>query len=371
MLIRSILPSVLLPALLAGLADAQRAQTPNEDLRRRLGTHQESIAADPYFNGNMLGLMPRPKGRLKRVTWFGNNGFGGLDMDPPGWEKRVVQAFDDAGRCIELEEWEMGELNVRHACRPLPTGEPGAPITWESGWRGACWRTEHRRNASGRLHETVWAPLDANGTHPTGADPLRRWTYEYDPAGHLTNQRIEDQQCRLLSAEEWRYDPRGRVSEQVDCTLTWGPCTQEFEYDDRDRVQVEVVTYPGQEPLRVEYRYEAESARVAWMRVCRGGIREQEVACRYDSDARLIERATEEFQLEPQPGSPRSRSIVEIFGGEDRPLLREVFGKDGRVLERTCTSYVDDSRGNWTHKTSISGATSGEFTVWRRIEYAD
>src|SRR5262245_6229636 len=70
------------------------------------------LGRDPYFNGSWIGLMYRPSGRLRRVTWLAD-GFGLERNDPPGWERRAVLTYGDDGNCTEVEDWTMGSRDSR------------------------------------------------------------------------------------------------------------------------------------------------------------------------------------------------------------------------------------------------------------------
>jgi hypothetical protein len=326
------------------------------------------IPSDPYFTGIMIGQMHRPHGKIRCVTWYqaGVGAFG----DPDGWEKRVVQRFDEEGRCVETEAWAMGVQEDRRIVDLGSVSRPPQNTYWFLA-HGSCERTRLVRDDRGRARAVIREDLNHLGLLWEGSRSRVAKEYERDAWGRVREATSYRSDGAPEERHRWNYDSVGRVHvhESEHCKRDEG-YREEFEYGADDRLRATVMSVAGGEPSRrSEYSYDADG-RLESQSERIGGVECWTMACTYGANGRLAVRVTSDRRIDAGRNRPRSTLLVETFDGIDRPLTRELRDARGRVLERGEWTYKDDERGNWVLK-SHTGTTNPEIDVRRIIEYAE
>ena len=356
--------SVLVP-----VAAAQRAPDPlPDDAEARPG-----LVSDPYHNGTLIGLMHRPHGKLRRVVWFLESGFNPLPSDPPGCERRVVQVFDDQGRCVELEQWSMGLREARKILRKGKDEGSEEMVVWEDRRPPICWKRELRRDREGVRVEQLRLPMQLDGKTPTGEPASAWWDQHYDSQRRLVRD-VGYAKDNVWLQREWGYDDLGRVDLHLRTDCAFGPTSRtSYEYDAEGRVQRTTTTgmsWPAPVPIRSEYEYDGVSRRLVRQRRYLGDFLNHEQTYHYDDEGALIARVTLELLVDPLRGRKRPQVEVETFAGEDRPLTSDVYELGHGPIRSTRFKYEDDDRGNWVRKAEYTSKGSGQ-AIRRTIEYAD
>jgi hypothetical protein len=349
-------------SIASAAATAQHAPNPAREIPAPI-LRSTGFEVDPYTNGLSIGAMYRPHGAFRRVSWFEDSGFSGSPDDPPGWEKRVVETFDNHGRCVEIENWAMGFRESRTRVDPDTQDETAAGARWDYAKPAKCWRSQCVRDELGRPIATEEVPFDIDGRNPSGAPSRLLYEFTYDHAGHVESATSYSEKGEPTREQSWRYDEAGRVCEHNSRYLPAGPEVKwEYAYDQLGRVAT-VLCVVRSEPAthRTDFEYEGSSDLVCHWIETLGEHVERDRRCEYDTDHRLIARYTCEGR----------KRTVEMMDGVDRPLSREVHDEQGQPLESIKFRYEDDDRGNWTQKTEINVFAGKRGSVLRRIEYAD
>jgi hypothetical protein len=336
-----------------------------------------AIPADPFHNGNMLGDLYRPEGSVRSVTWFQKPGMGWIWGDPDGCERRVVQRFDDDGRCIEVEEWEMGACLFRRDAHLARAGAPAYMLEWRfelnrGQTTSECRRVDDLLDCAGHILATIETPVSDSGIPLSVGTQHVVATYECDRLGRVLRATDFKENGEPQRAREWFYTPDGRVARAHSQWLPTGPkLTEDFGYDLHGRVCVRLASVNGDPAAyRDEDEYDDAGNHCA-ARELVGDHLERSVEYEYSASARLIARHTIEPRADPHRGREKPQRTDETFEGIDRPLTREVHSLDGSSASIERWTYKPDSQGNWIQRNAAPECGPAAISIWRVIEYAE
>jgi hypothetical protein len=355
-----------------GLALGASAQQPPDPTFGVPG-REWTLGGNPYFTGSDIGAMYLPSGRIRRVSWYEESGLGGLGNDPPGWEKRTVLVFNDAGQCVEVEEWAMGLLEFRTVLQAVGSSPGQRGISWILHEPVRCTMSEAVRDSGGHQITTLVTPWTPDGVGPSGGDPSTTAEYGYDAAGRVLWETIPNGYLPGTSSRrEWWYDRAGRIRVRSSQLSERGQRhTDTFDYDEQGRIRARSFRSDGES---TEYGWEFEwDLRGRMIEDCStiDGRISSTTSYRYAEDGRLVSRSSFEFNRPLARPYERTLHTEESFNGIDRPLTREVWDQKDRRIETTQWTYQEDSHGNWTRKTPHQIGINREFGILRVIEYAD
>ena len=319
---------------------------------------------DPYETNNNFGPMYAPKGKLRSVVWYEGGWGRHYGEDPPDYNKRVAQRFDDSGRCIEIETWFMGDLESRTTYCSAKPGDPAHLLYWPDRNRRTA-RRDAILDASRRLVGLLAASVDADGSRPLGGAEQLTSECEYDPQGRLTQSTNFTPDGSVGSFIRWTYDAAGRISEVRYDSTRW---TQKLEYDPQGRVIRAWTLTDNREPVeRSEFAYD-ERGRLLISRQVIDADTTEFSEYTYCAQGKLIARQTLETSRSEFPDGD---CLDETFDGIDRPLSSDLYDDRSRLRFSSRWTYEDDSRGNWIKKFSAGAHAAAVAEIWRKIEYAD
>ncbi len=312
---------------------------------RRCGA--ESCDVEKHSDAGLAEF--RPDGSLSRAE----------SQNPDGSEWVTEYEYGDSARLRAVRaESTLGESSVqvyeyddegrlaRVVVRP-PVGDERVSETYLYDASGRKTKTEHVPAENRKILHGCGVEGTENCYSAPNAAAI---STDYDAAGRAVALRFEDDEGRLLSRVDFRYDEAGRIVEEAQSnTEAILPAEVSEQMNPAQLATVRALFGAGAEPRRVFHTYDAEGRRIE-TRMAMGPLAEGRRTMAYNEHGDLISQTTS--------STHREYGIDDEGRLSERPAREAAGGTEARFR------YEYDARGNWVEKiTECRAAPAEEFST--------